>query len=300
MVVIGNSNLSFAQDKISFGGPIIEIPNSPLEQFKSGISLDEITCKDGLFLAISNEKNPLCLKAGTISKLATRGFLYGINANENEMNYTTVLIPPGSENQASKNSYSPDIVYVVIGVNNTVRWISQADVGNTIVPDQPVEQSGKFFGSPGIILPGKSYQFTFTQSGTYPYHTDPHPWMKGQVIVSQISENTTRLNPVIDVISISGTGSPPNPGGPEIQLKLKNIGMKPVTNLNATLVLNNNYVFNFKDVTESNPLAPGYSASDTEILIGAGFRSELAYPIIINGVENNMSFRYTENVYIHQ
>jgi plastocyanin len=275
--------------------PTIE---SPLKQFESGVSLDDITCKDGFFLAISNEKNPLCLKAGTISKLATRGFLYGINANETEMNYTTVLIPPGSENQASKNRYSPDIVNVVIGVNNTVRWVSQSDVGNTIVPDQPVEQSGKSFGSPGIIPPGKSYQFTFTQPGTYPYHTEPHPWMTGQVIVSQTSENTTRLNPVIDVISISGTNSPPNPGGPEIQLQLMNIGMKSVTNLNATLVLNNNYVFNFKDVTESNPLAPGHSASDTETLIGAGYTTEMTYPLIVAGIVNNEPFNYTLNIHI--
>jgi len=114
----------------------------------------------------------------------------------------------------------------------------------------------------------------------------------------QSSENSTKLNHVIDIISISGTGSLPNPGGPEIQLTLMNIGTKPVTNLNATLVLNNNYTFNFKDVTESNPLTSGHSTSDTQILIGAGFRTELAYPIIISGITNNIPFTYTENVHM--
>ncbi|MDE1770989.1 MAG: hypothetical protein KGI28_10635, partial [Thaumarchaeota archaeon] len=149
LIVIGNSNLLFAQEG-GFdltGAKTYSIIDSPLKQFKSGISLDNITCNDGFFLAISIEKTPLCLKAGTISKLATRGFLYGINANENETNYTTVLIPPGSENQNSNKTYSPNIVMVTIGVNNTVRWVNQADIGNSVVSDTPVEQDGKIFSS---------------------------------------------------------------------------------------------------------------------------------------------------------
>jgi hypothetical protein len=119
-------------------------------------------------------------------------------------------------------------------------------------------------------------------------------WAKEMVI--QSSENSARLSPVIDIISISGTGSPPNPGGPEIKLTLMNISTKPVTNLNATLVLNNDYVFDFKDVTESNPLAPGHSASDTQILIGAGSTNGISYPLIIVGVVNNEPFSYTLNI----
>lgn len=115
-------------------------------------------------------------------------------------------------------------------------------------------------------------------------------------VTKKTSENSTRSNHVIDIISISGTGSPPNPGGPEIQLTLMNIGTKPVTSLNATLGLNHNYVFNFKDVTESNPLAPGLLASDTEILIGAGSTNGIAYPLTVIGTENNETFSYTLNV----
>ena len=76
-----------------------------------------------------------------------------------------------------------------------------------------------------------------------------------------------------------------------------NIGMKPITNLNATLALNNNYVFNFKDVTESNSLAPGHSTSDTKMLIGVG-STELTYPLTVVGTVNNEPFSYTLNVQI--
>ncbi|HEX5458006.1 MAG TPA: plastocyanin/azurin family copper-binding protein [Candidatus Nitrosotalea sp.] len=155
---------------------------SPLEQFKSGVNISNMVCKEGLYLAIkSKNQEPTCLKAGTISKLASRGFLYHTNANN--ANYTTIIIPPGSENQASHNSYSPDSATVVLGVNNTVQWVNQAETANTIVPDMPLTQNGKSFGSDGVIKPGQSYQFTFTEPGVFSYHTEPHPWMKGSITV---------------------------------------------------------------------------------------------------------------------
>ena len=162
----------------------------PLKQFKSGISLDDISCKDGFFLAISNEKNPLCLRPETISKLASRGFFYGVNSNEIETNYTTILIPPGSENQAANKTYSPNIVKVIIGVNNTIRWVNQADVGNSVAEDINDQNYGKTFNS-SFLRPGQSYEFTFIQPGTYHYHGDPHPWQVGTVIVMQRPNGTT-------------------------------------------------------------------------------------------------------------
>lgn len=167
-------------------GDIRPIPNNmtPLQMFKANFSPDKIYCKSGLYLAIkSHDMEPVCLKAGTISKLASRGFFHGVAANETEARYATVLIPPGSENQASVNSYSPSVATVMIGVNNTVRWVSQSETANTIVPDKPLTQNGRSFGSDGVIKPGGTYMFTFTEPGTFPYHTEPHPWMKGTIIV---------------------------------------------------------------------------------------------------------------------
>lgn len=168
-------------------GPAV-FSEPPLKQFRSGVISDNISCKEGLYLAIkSHNLEPTCLKAGTISKLASRGFLYGINANKT--NYATILIPPGSENPSANKTYSPDVATVVLGVNNTVRWVSQSETANTIVPDMPLIQNGKSFGSYYVIKPGGSYQFTFTELGTFAYHTEPHPWMKGKIIVLPQSNN---------------------------------------------------------------------------------------------------------------
>ena len=272
----------------------------PLEQYRSGFSTNDIVCKEGLYLAIKSDNlEPTCLKAGTISKLASRGFFYGINANETTN--TTILIPPGSENPSSNKTYSPQIATVVIGVNNTVTWVNQAKAGNSIAPDMPLQQDGKSFGSDSL-RPGDSYQFAFTEPGTFAYHGQPHPWQRGKIIVLPQSNNTGILaiksntlnsdvtsDHVAYVISIKGV-TPITPGGPTIQITLKNNSTKPITSLNATLDLNNSYVFNFKNVTQLQPLTSGNSVSETKILIGGGFSSESAYSIIISGIADNAPF----------
>lgn len=88
------------------------------------------------------------------------------------------------------------------------------------------------------------------------------------------------------------------PGGPIIQLTLKNIGIKPITSLKAVLELYNNYTFEFKDVTSFSPLGPDSYTSDKEMLVGGGFQTELAYPLIITGMQDNIPFSYTEKVHI--
>jgi plastocyanin len=192
---------------ISFGSttPSVKIKNeSPLKQFKSGINISDIVCNEGLYMVVKlHDQDPMCLKAGTISKLASRGFLYGTSAGNT--NYTTIIIPPGSENQASHNTYSPNNATVVIGINNTVQWINQADTANTIVSNVPTIQDGKPFDSNGVIKPGQSYMLRFTEPGTFSYHTEPHPWMKGTIIVvknsmsAQLVSNSTSAGPEFKV-----------------------------------------------------------------------------------------------------
>ena len=180
----------------------LPIDTRPFELFQEHFSSDRIPCKPGLYMAIKSDLEPLCLKAGTISKLASRGFLYGISANETQVNYTTVLIPPGSEDQSSNKTYSPDVTTVVLGINNTVRWTNQAESANSIAADMSFEQDVKKFGSDGIIKPGQSYEFTFTKPGTFSYHGQPHPWQMGKIIVLPnrsdmvIPTNTSVTNPI--------------------------------------------------------------------------------------------------------
>ncbi len=101
----------------------------------------------------------------------------------------------------------------------------------------------------------------------------------------------------IDIVSVKSV-LPVTPGGPTVQITLKNTGTKPITSLKATLHLNNSYVFNFTNVTPSQPLAVGNSASDTEILIGGGFTTGFPYGLAITGTQDGMPFGYDVNVHI--
>jgi len=76
--------------------------------------------------------------------------------------------------------YSPQNVVVVIGVNNTVTWVSHSISYDTISSDTGVFDSGP-------IQPGGAFSYTFSASGVYRYHCAFHPWMVGSVTVLQKS-----------------------------------------------------------------------------------------------------------------
>ncbi|MGI0093735.1 MAG: plastocyanin/azurin family copper-binding protein [Nitrosotalea sp.] len=60
---------------------------------------------------------------------------------------------------------------------------------------------GAVFGS-GTIQPGKTFEFTFSDAGTYNYFCTIHPWMIGQVIVGNTipTQNSSATQyPVIDM-----------------------------------------------------------------------------------------------------
>jgi plastocyanin len=90
---------------------------------------------------------------------------------------TTVDILQGSGANASlPQTYSPDPVTVVIGVNNTVTWVN-----NDTAPHTVTANDGSF--DSGNIAPTGTFTFTFTTPGTYHYHCIYHPWMVATVIV---------------------------------------------------------------------------------------------------------------------
>lgn len=81
-------------------------------------------------------------------------------------------------NQFSGKSYSPQVTAVMIGVNATVGWINGDDT-----PSSVTSNDGSFDSGP--ILPGIDHiwKHKFDCAGTYEYHSEPHPWMKGIVVV---------------------------------------------------------------------------------------------------------------------
>jgi hypothetical protein len=192
------------------------------------------------------------------------------------------------------------IAMIVIG--NSHLSFAQVDLGGPrtyyLIDSPPLKQFKSGIAAKDVKCPD-SHILIIKSEDNSPACVKPDTakklYERGWASVLTIKLNDSSSNQPVDIIAIRSVG-PVNPGGPIIQLTLKNIGMAPITSLNATLELNNDYTFDFKDVTESKPLAPGQSASDTKILIGAG-STELV-PLTISGVDNNISFRYTENVHV--
>ncbi|MDE1854040.1 MAG: cupredoxin domain-containing protein [Thaumarchaeota archaeon] len=73
--------------------------------------------------------------------------------------------------------YVPGVITLVIGVNNTVKWVNNDTVTHTVSV-----YSGSFFDS-GDMKPGSTFTFTFTQPGTVLYSCIYHGFMQGKVIV---------------------------------------------------------------------------------------------------------------------
>ena len=117
------------------------------------------------------------------------------------------------------------------------------------------------------------------------------------------ASSTTKQQP-IEVVSVLGPISPFNPGGPVVEITLKNVSGEPVVSLKAGLGIiragpsNTPFTFNF-DVTPSNPLLPDKTIVTKITLIGGSFADNVSHPLNIEGkLQSRGTFAYTEQVQI--
>ena len=91
----------------------------------------------------------------------------------------TVDMPPGVGSNQALN-FQPATITVVIGVNNTIKWVNSDTVAHTVMSTSgPAE-----FGNDGTIAAGATFTWTMTTAGTYQYECSLHPTnMHGTVIV---------------------------------------------------------------------------------------------------------------------
>ena len=69
---------------------------------------------------------------------------------------------------------------VTVNVGDTVTWTNQDDIGHTATAD-----GGQF--NTGILNKGQSGSATFDTAGTFTYYCQPHPNMKGTIVVQAAS-----------------------------------------------------------------------------------------------------------------
>ncbi len=97
----------------------------------------------------------------------------------------------GSSNADQQDNYVPKLVNLQLSIDNHVIWNNVDETAHTVTPDHRYTDSySGDFGSAGVVKPGETYEFLFTEAPpntpvTIAYHCDPHPWMTGTVVVSQ-------------------------------------------------------------------------------------------------------------------
>ena len=81
-------------------------------------------------------------------------------------------------------NYVPNKAVAELTKNNLVIWENNDETGHTVTPDhRHADSYSGDFGSLGIIKPGETYEFLFTEPQEVMYHCTPHPWMTGSVSV---------------------------------------------------------------------------------------------------------------------
>ena len=104
------------------------------------------------------------------------GQLHTNSTNSTSLSIVQVSIENGSGVNPNSPGYSPPKITIVIGINNTVRWMNYDSMPHTVTA-----VDGSF--DSGNLDPGQSFVHTFNTPGTYVYVCIYHHWMEGTVIV---------------------------------------------------------------------------------------------------------------------
>lgn len=101
------------------------------------------------------------------------------NQDGNNQNVNTADAVEADAVTIEKYAYSPVAIKVKVGTK--VTWTNQDSVEHTVTTDDgtPAKIDSGLFGK------GESFSFTFDKAGTYTYFCQPHPYMKGTVIVTE-------------------------------------------------------------------------------------------------------------------
>jgi len=86
---------------------------------------------------------------------------------------TAVSIPQGAST-LTLTAYNPNPVNVAVGT--TVRWTNTDAVAHTSTSDNNAWNSG-------TLGAGAHFDFTFQNTGSFPYHCAIHPGMVGTIVV---------------------------------------------------------------------------------------------------------------------
>lgn len=142
----------------------------PAGLFKDGLPAPGFTAK--VFIGVI-----LILSIGIVF---TGALLLPGSSSNGPIPKTFVSILYGSQVPNTAITFSPKIITVTIGTNNTVQWTNMDSAPHTVTstPGDPTSFNSGAIGMNGTFI------YTFTQPGVYNYYCTFHPgWMNGTVIV---------------------------------------------------------------------------------------------------------------------
>jgi plastocyanin len=130
------------------------------------------------------------------ASMAYYQFVYTKEANAKPQLPAEVLNPPdsvkvsilqGSSQPSQQKNFEPKEARGTLGINNKIIWTNTDTTAHSVTSDNQYKDqiNGPFnsIDSIGLVLPQKTFEFTFTKDGEYAYHYEPHPWMTGKVII---------------------------------------------------------------------------------------------------------------------
>lgn len=85
---------------------------------------------------------------------------------------------------AFRTSFVPNVAVEVV-VGDTLEFDNRDEVAHTFTSDEGLFDSGP-------VAAGDRYGYAWATPGTYGYHCEIHPTMRGQVVVAPVPETTAR------------------------------------------------------------------------------------------------------------
>lgn len=127
----------------------------------------------------------------TISALLVAGWLAlaiaGCSSGATASPSSSMNAPSAAPSGASANGiaikdfeFQPPRVSVQVGT--TVTWTNEEDSLHTVTAGTPDDRLDLF--DSGEFDTGETFEFTFSEAGTYPFFCDRHEFMKGEVVVA--------------------------------------------------------------------------------------------------------------------
>lgn len=190
ILVIVNPSLSFAQNATfdPFESKTYSIINSPLKQFKSGVSSNDIVCANGFVLVTKSEdRTPACVTQKTSYELLSRGWAILVGSttvSDVTVNGTTYHVPyvlRGHGNKMLEMDANVTMGYLVMHVDST------ADKGEitVIIPKALLDPQNHDFV---VLVDGVEVKYTEVVTQTASTLTIPFGFgaKEIEVIVSRV------------------------------------------------------------------------------------------------------------------